>query len=181
MRELRRQSFAREHLLEQLHVAARSAQPALERRAAAAGEELDVAVDVRVELETHVLDRGRREHLGIGGVLRGGGLLQVVLRRVTHARQPAAQVLQIATPARIQIAGQDRLDLHQRMVRNANRLVEITHLALRPRCLIGSLGLVGHTLGREGIGGSPSHRRRRLRGGHGGDGHFRNRGGNRLR
>ena len=165
MRQLGRESLAAEHLLEQLHVAARAPQPLLEHGTAAAGEELDVAIDVGVELQADVLDRGRRQHLGILGVFRGGGLLQLVLGGIADAAQPATQILEVATPSGVDVAGQNGLDLDQRMIGGANRQVEIPHLPLRPSRLVGLFPVLLHALGRQRVRARPGDRRRSRRGG----------------
>src|SRR5439155_10840294 len=69
--EIGRQPFALQALAEESHVTAGALEPALERGAAGAGEELDVTMDVSVDLRSQVLDRRGVEDLGVRAAVVG--------------------------------------------------------------------------------------------------------------
>ena len=158
-----RQALLVEHLAEQLHVAARALEPALELRAARAGEEIDVAVDVGIELRLDLLDRRGVEH-PIGGVVAGRGrargVLGILAGRVTQAIQLGLQVLQLTMLGGVGIGREFRFDGLERPIRRGDRTREITRLALCPGGAESRAGLHGSQRGgRDGVGFGPDRER----------------------
>ena len=167
--EIRGQALLLEDRPEQVHVAARPLEPALERRAAVAGEELDVAVDVGVELRLHRLGRGSVEHAFVGFVARldRPGLFLLITPGAAEKPLVAAfQFVQLAADAGIRVARERRANLGQGAVGRQARRVSIAILAQGPGPLVAlaqhqdlnGAGAVGRGVGRRsGRGRSADH------------------------
>src|SRR4029453_5483642 len=105
--------------------------------AAGPGEELDVAVDVRVELGLDLLDGGRVEHLLVGGASgTGGRMVELAAGGVADAAEFSTNLHQVAAGRGGQVRLQPVFHIEQGALSRLHGRGVIAGLPLGPRRLV---------------------------------------------